>query len=271
MDQPSSSDPKPLQPVVLLDANVLYSRVLSDYFVQLQAAGVVTVKWSSRILDEVVRNKKEAATAHCDDPGQLRALLAAAEGLRTYAQTHYATSYIEPSEKHYVRFADLQMPDPDDRHVVAAAVAAEATHLCTADILDFPDAVMERVGVERIKPDALLHEYAARNPLAMVQTHQRVIGWTRGTTHRGLLERLRRAQAATTAEVLERVLKSLGHLDSRDDLAHVYASALAERDRARTGLLPPSNRPPTPQQLASHLARDLRARQRLHQRRGVGG
>ncbi|GAB3919405.1 hypothetical protein GCM10011575_30350 [Microlunatus endophyticus] len=271
MDQSSQSGPKPPRSVVLLDANVLYSRVLSDYFVQLQATNVAAVKWSSQILDEVVRNKKKTATMRCHDPAELPSLLATAEDLRNHARTNYPESFVEPSEEDYARFADLYMPDPDDRHVVAAAVAARATYLCTSNTPDFPDPVMERVGIERIKPDALLHEHASRSPLAMVQAHQKVVGWTRGTTHRGLLERLRRAQAPATAETLERILKSLGNLDSRDDLARVYASALAERHRAQIGLLPPTSRRPGPEQLRVRPATGFRDRQRLDQQRGVGG
>jgi hypothetical protein len=160
---------------VLLDANVLYSRILGDYFVQLHETGVVSVRWSSQIIDEVVKNKKEEYVAKYDDPQDLLPRLAAAEGFRTYAQQHYPKSFIEPSGGHYAGFADLHMPDPDDRHVVAAAVAARATHLCTSNAPDFPDPIMKRVGIVRVEPDALLHEHASRSPLAMVQAHQQVL------------------------------------------------------------------------------------------------
>lgn len=43
--------------VVLTDANVLFSRVLRDYFMYAAERGIVDLKWSTRILDEMVRNQ----------------------------------------------------------------------------------------------------------------------------------------------------------------------------------------------------------------------
>lgn len=258
------------RPVVLLDANVLYSKVLGDYFVRLQETEVVSVMWSTRVLDEVVRNKKEAAAARYSNIKDLLPLLNAADALRSYVLEKHQASFIEPAVEHYDQFDDMSMPDPDDRHVVAAAVAANADYLCTADRDDFPDPVMERIGIERQTPDELLHQFAAETPLAMVEAHQGVIGWTYGRTHRQLLETLRRAQAPLTAERLERLLTSLGDLDSRDDLAQVYVSALAQRDRAQAGLLPPSNRRARTVQPSARPMTDFHDRQRLDQQRGIG-
>jgi hypothetical protein len=42
----------------------------------------------------------------------------------------------------------VELPDEDDRHVLAAAVAAEATVLCTSNVKDFPVGVVEALGIE---------------------------------------------------------------------------------------------------------------------------
>ena len=47
----------------------------------------------------------------------------------------------------------LQLPDLDDRHVLAAAIHAGASLIVTANIKDFPAQVLEGHGVRAIKPD----------------------------------------------------------------------------------------------------------------------
>lgn len=223
-------------PVVLLDANVLYSKVLSDYLVHAQYRGLVRLRWSSRILDEVIRNMKAKAAKRYSDPRDLGRRLAAADGLRDYIERTHPTALVDPSENDFAQFAHLAMPDPDDRHVVAAAVSAGADYLCTANTSDFPVSIMERLGMRRITPDVLLNGLVTDKPLEMVHAHQQVIAWTPGTTHRATLDTLRRSQAPVTADRMERLLMSLGDLDKRDDLARIYIHAVAERDRAYSGM-----------------------------------
>jgi predicted nucleic acid-binding protein len=246
--------PASTPPVAVLDANVLYSQVLSDYFVHAGAERLVVLKWSSAILDEMIRNKKKRATERFADPAHLRPRIEAADRLRDYVLRTYPGEFIEPSLADFASFQHLPMPDPDDRHVVATAVAARATFLCTQNIADFPTSVMTQLGIRRITSDALLTKLVKTNPVEMVRAHQRVIAWTPGTTHRKTLEALRRAQAPTFSAGMEVLLMSLGDLD-RSDLAQAHAAALTERDRALTGVRPPSSRPVR--------ASDLAARRRL--------
>ena len=53
-----SLDPEVLGPtrIVLGDANVLYSRVLRDYLVYAADQGVISIRWSRAILNEVVKH-----------------------------------------------------------------------------------------------------------------------------------------------------------------------------------------------------------------------
>lgn len=270
MEQTSRGNPDGPPLIALLDANVLYSKVLSDYFVHAQFGRLIAVKWSSAILEEMIRNKKDKASKQFSDPEELRPRLDAAEGLRNYIRREYPRAIVEPGPEHFVPFAHLSVPDPDDRHVVAAAVAARANYLCTNNTPDFPDPVMDHLGIQRVTPDQLLHGLAADKPVEMLRAHQRTIAWTPGATHRKTLDTLRRAQAPNTADRIEKLLTGLGDLDSRDDLAEVYASALAERDRARSGLLPPSTKRPDPREMGARPTTGFWDRQRLNQQRGIG-
>jgi hypothetical protein len=56
----------------------------------------------------------------------------------------------------YQRLRGFSLPDEEDRHVLAAAIAAEATVPCTANTKDFPESVTASLGVEMMTPDGLL-------------------------------------------------------------------------------------------------------------------
>ena len=56
------------------------------------------------------------------------------------------------------------MPDPDERHVLAAAIHGGATVIVTANLRDFPPAVLARHGIAAQHPDAFLRNHLKSNP-----------------------------------------------------------------------------------------------------------
>jgi hypothetical protein len=54
----------------------------------------------------------------------------------------------------------LTLPDPDDRHVLAAAIKANADVIVTFNLVDFPDQVLSKYGMEAQHPDDfLVHQF----------------------------------------------------------------------------------------------------------------
>jgi hypothetical protein len=50
----------------------------------------------------------------------------------------------------------LALPDPDDRHVLAAAIHCEADVIVTFNLSDFPHDVLAQFGIEAVHPDAFV-------------------------------------------------------------------------------------------------------------------
>lgn len=63
---------------------------------------------------------------------------------------HVLDSIVAGYERH---FPTLELPDADDRHVLAAAIEAHADVIVTANLRDFPDSALHPHGIRAIHPD----------------------------------------------------------------------------------------------------------------------
>lgn len=112
--------------VVLYDANVLYPSTLRDLLIRVAQAGLVQAKWTDQILDEVFRNLK------INRPDLEEARVDRTRELMNRAVRDCLVTGYEP-------LVDaLKLPDPDDCHVLAAAIRARAQVIVTNNVKDFP-------------------------------------------------------------------------------------------------------------------------------------
>ena len=96
--------------VVVYDANALYGNAQRDLLIRIAQSGLVQAKWTDQILDEMLSNLgKKRPDIPPEKLGTLRELMNKA--VRDCLVTGY-----EPL------IESLKLPDPDDRHVLAAAV-----------------------------------------------------------------------------------------------------------------------------------------------------
>lgn len=68
------------------------------------------------------------------------------------------------TENYQSHISKLSLPDPDDRHVLAAAIQAGARHLVTFNLKDFPKSQLKIYGIEPISPDDFLEQIIDKQP-----------------------------------------------------------------------------------------------------------
>lgn len=108
--------------------------------------GLVRAQWSESILDEVFR----AIQANRTDLDPER--LARTRDLICRAVPDCLVHGAE------ILIPALALPDPDDRHVLAAAIAAGAQVIVTYNLRDFPDDALKPFNIEAKHPDAFLQD-----------------------------------------------------------------------------------------------------------------
>jgi hypothetical protein len=132
---------------------------------------------------------------------------AAGERLVRAMNRAFPFAEVEPGAEHWRMLEDVALPDEDDRHVLAAAIAAEATVLCTSNAKDFPAEAVELIGVEVLTPDQLLSRLVTEYEPQMFAVHRTAVTSLKGATDQSTVTALHRAGTATTAGLMTRLLK----------------------------------------------------------------
>lgn len=126
------------------DANILYPAPLRDLFIRLAQAGLVRARWTETIHDEWIRNVLK------DKPQLSADRLARTRNLMNQA---VRDCIVEGYEE---LIASLDLPDPNDRHVLAAAIRSNADVIITRNLKDFPPQTLDRLDIKAQHPDDFL-------------------------------------------------------------------------------------------------------------------
>jgi predicted nucleic acid-binding protein len=134
--------------VVVLDACTLYPAALRDVLMRLALHRLILARWSDAIHDEwieaVLRNRPDLTRERLQRTRELMDL-------------HTADSLVTGHEH---RIKSLELPDANDRHVLAAAIECEASLILTWNLRDFPDSSLAPHGIRAETPDDLLARLA---------------------------------------------------------------------------------------------------------------
>ncbi len=148
--------------VAVYDANVLYPSLLRDLLIRVAIAGAVRAHWTEQILDEVFRNlRTNRPDLDVDALDRTRTLMN--DAVRDARVTGF--EYL---------IDELELPDPHDRHVLAAAIFARASVIVTANLKDFPADDLAPYGVTAQHPDAFLSGRFDDDRVAVIDAVRRI-------------------------------------------------------------------------------------------------
>lgn len=150
--------------IVIYDANVLYPNTLRDLLIRIaQQPHLVQAKWTDEILDEMLRNlRKNHPDISEEKADRLRELMNSA--VRDCLVTGYQP-LIET----------LDLPDPDDRHVLAAAIKVNAQLIVTRNRKDFPPGKLAQWGIRPKAPDDFVRDTMDLDPQAVWACIQQIV------------------------------------------------------------------------------------------------
>lgn len=184
--------------IVVYDACVLYPAALRDLLIRLALEGLCQAKWSDEILDEVFTNLREARPDL--DPVKLA---------RTRRRMCEAVSDCLVTG-HLDLVDSLELPDPSDRHVLAAAIRAGAEVIVTDNLKDFPEKHLHPHGVVAWSADELVVRIIESAPSQVAEIVKQQAADLQNPTCsvEVLLEKLRRQGLIRSTALLEEHLNT---------------------------------------------------------------
>lgn len=152
---------------VVLDADALHPVHVRNTLLKFASAKLFRPLWSERILEEMAKSLIKRGVANRE---QLERLV-------------YRLGSIYPDSLvgNYEHLeAELKCPDPDDQHVLAAAVASKAGAIVTFNTKDFPTDTLERFDLEIVHPDRFLISQASLSkPVALRALASQIEGYSK--------------------------------------------------------------------------------------------
>jgi predicted nucleic acid-binding protein len=166
--------------IALLDASVLYPAELRSFLLYLAVTGLYQPRWSKEIHEEwitnLLANRPDLTRAKLERTWELMEKAAPGDMIKGYRSL----------------IPKLTLPDPHDRHVLAAAIHSKARIIVTNNLKDFPAEVLAPfkiearspddfiVGLFEISPDnireaAEVHRLSLKNPAKTVREYLQIL------------------------------------------------------------------------------------------------
>lgn len=146
----------------VLDASVLFPNMKRDLLLCFFEADLYRARWTEQIQQEWLTN---AIGKYPDKEERLR---------RTDAlmRKHFDDAWVDG----YERFINtVELPDQDDRHVVAAAIRTNAQYIVTDNLKHFPEDTLGELDLERGSADRFLastFEHYEMAALRVIREHR---------------------------------------------------------------------------------------------------
>jgi len=116
----------------LLDTSVLWPSLQRDFLLSLAVEGLYRPIWSQAVLDELIEAEAEKRIKRGAEPDQARVVAKRLADQMNWAFDDSCVFGWEPLVGSY------RLPDPDDEHLVAAAVVGGAQVIVSDNVKDLP-------------------------------------------------------------------------------------------------------------------------------------
>ena len=138
--------------IAVLDACVLYPAPIRDYLLNLAAQKLFYPKWSEQIhqewMDNLLSNRPDLNHQQLD---RTRSLMDEA----------FPNAIVQNYEKIEQK---VTLPDPEDEHVLAAAIESQSKFIVTFNLRDFPNEALGAYKLQAINPDDFISRLIKSNP-----------------------------------------------------------------------------------------------------------
>lgn len=145
----------------LYDSCVLYPAPLRDLLMRLGMTDMFRARWTDQIHEEwigaVLEERSDLTREQLERTRQL---------MNAHVRDGLVTGY-EPL------IEGLVLPDPDDRHVLAAAIRTRAHVIVTFNLKDFPNPYLATFGMEAQHPDEFISHLIDLSPGAVCEAAKR--------------------------------------------------------------------------------------------------
>lgn len=146
----------------VLDACVLYPAPIRDMLLSLAVEGLYHARWTDQIQNEWVDNLLQ------NRPDIEREKLVRTTELMT-------RSVLDSQIEGYESIINiLQLPDPNDRHVLAAAIIGHADAIVTFNLKDFPQDALDQYHIEAQHPDDFIANQFELQQLAAINATKKM-------------------------------------------------------------------------------------------------
>lgn len=142
--------------VAVFDACILYPFHLRNILVQAAVDRIVEARWTDAIHDEWIRNLRAGVPA------------IPAERLETTRRLMNEALPAATVSEYEGHIPTVNLPDLNDRHVIAAGIAAGASVILTWNLRHFPAKELKKFGLRRETPDAFLSRLYDEIPDLMI-------------------------------------------------------------------------------------------------------
>jgi len=145
----------------VLDTNVIYPVNIRDLLLWFAHYDLFAVKWSSSICDEWTKVMREKGIPEAEIARRIQRM---------------SVAFPDALVENYDGLIEgLQLPDKDDRHVLAVAIKANANLIVTNNLRDFPAEELAKYGLEAKSADDFLADIIDLNHARALEAFKELV------------------------------------------------------------------------------------------------